>query len=154
MTVIDPQMILSQNIQDNFSWQFLSLWCDIFCSDSVSQRRSSRSGNLTHWLTDWLTDSLPPKEICSAYLNRLVSMWPLSMSSSLYLIGQGCEVSSNEMLSWTCSARYECRLLFFIFTHLYYFLAPTLFHRGGALDLVMSLTHWLTQKFALPIWIN
>ena len=63
-----------------------------------------------------------------AYLRRLDSrycflsnhLWhlALSMSSSLYLIGQGCEVSSNEMLSWNCSARYECRLLFFIFTHL------------------------------------
>ena len=26
------------------------------------------------------------------------------------------------------------------------FLAPTLFHRGGALDLVISLTHWLTHS--------
>ena len=34
------------------------------------------------------------------------------------------------------------------------FLATTLFHRGGALDLAIWLTDWLTKKFDLPIWIN
>ena len=129
------------------------------CSEFFSSTLESRALNLVISLSDWLSDWLSDSERYLLWLllyciYRLVSMWPLSKSSSLYLIGRGCEVSSDEMLSWTSSARYECRLLFFIFTHLYYFLAPTLFHRGGALDLVMSLTHWLTQKFALPIWIN
>ena len=44
------------------------------------------------------------------------------MCSSHYLISKGHEVSSNEMLSWNYSARYDCHLLFFIFIHLYYFL--------------------------------
>ena len=34
------------------------------------------------------------------------------------------------------------------------FLAPTLFQRGGALDLVISLTYSLTEKFAPAIYIN
>ena len=29
-----------------------------------------------------------------------------------------------------------------------FFLAPTLFHRGGVIDLAMWLTHWLKEKFA------
>ena len=100
-------------------------------------RESLRERNLWDKFWDLNSPSRDCSELLSeffnpAYLRRLDSrycflsnhLWhlALSMSSSLYLIGQGCEVSSNEMLSWNCSARYKCCLLFFIFTHLCYFL--------------------------------
>ena len=79
-------------------------------------------------------------------------MWPLSMSSSLYLIGQGCEVSSNEMLSWTCSARYECCLFFHFYTFVLLFSSNSVSQRRSSRS--GNVTHSLTDSEICSAYLN
>ena len=100
-------------------------------------------GMMASWrgvgMTCWLTKTICPSQGYQIYHMRDIDT-----------IQFGIYSSTTSILNFSS----VCLSVFCLY-HVT-FLAPTLFHRGGALDLAIWLPDWLTgwlrEKFALPIW--